>query len=1153
MHFTRLRLSGFKSFVDPLELRLEPGLTGIVGPNGCGKSNLVEALRWVMGENSARSMRGSGMDDVIFAGTARRPARNLAEVSLRVEINRPETASAFDNAEQLEITRRIERDQGSSYRINGRDVRAKDVQRLFADAATGARSPALVSQGRVSALISAKPSDRRLILEEAAGISGLHSRRREAEQRLRATESNLNRLQDILAQLESRMNALKRQARQAERYRTLSSAIRRTEAAILYREWRTARDDSTIHEQALHEADQALALWTARATAMETAQAACAALLPEKRAAETKAAAEVQRMRLECDALDAEEQRRKSRLQQLQTQYAQIQADITREQDAHADAEVALEKLGDERTRLNAADLAQRSAAQDTKAQLQAAQSDAQQAEKDHDALRQKLAEARGRRASLEQDSDQATHLLQKLKSEQVAIEQAITALEKGDRSDDAFAKADATVQQQEIVLQQITVDLDKAREVLHQAQEKSDHARAERSRRKSALAAIDADIAALENRTQTGHYGHASPIADDVSVKAGYELALGAALGDDLDAPLDENAPSYWLNLPPLDNPPALPQGALPLSQFVDNPTILTRRLSMTGYVTSLDAARAMADKLYPGQRLVTLDGAVVRWDGYVRAARALTDAALRLQQKNRLQSLRKDREKADRDKKVADQTLAECLSAVSDANHAVAQVKIQQKASDNALAAARATLIQVTADSARNKARHAGLLERLARIQTDITDATDRKAVAQATLTALPAIDRLEADLLSRRRLVNDTRIRLGDIRATHDSLTREAETRRERLAAIHLEYDAWALRLKKAAEQLARLKSRQSAAKAEIALTDIPPQKQNDKREKLLEALAAAQAKQAQAADNLAEAEHNLSEKTQALKDIQQKLGAAREARIRAETAYEVLDKKCRDLAQTSGERYRCPPPDILRHIGLEDDSSLPDIDSLKSDLAEARADRDRLGGVNLQADEELTEFNEETRQLHEQKSDLETAIGRLRQAIGRLNREGRERLLTAFQTVNRHFEELFQTLFGGGHARLELVESDDPLDAGIAIMASPPGKRMQNLSLLSGGEQALTALSLIFAVFVTNPAPICVLDEVDAPLDEANVERLCDLLDAMIARTNTRFLIITHNEVTMARMNRLFGVTMAERGISQLVSVDLERAETLLAAE
>ncbi len=1153
MHFTRLRLSGFKSFVDPLELRLEPGLTGIVGPNGCGKSNLVEALRWVMGESSARSMRGSGMDDVIFAGTARRPARNLAEVSLGVEIDNPDLASAFDGAEQLEITRRIEREQGSSYRINGRDVRAKDVQRLFADAATGARSPALVSQGRVSTLISAKPSDRRLILEEAAGISGLHSRRREAEQKLRAAESNLNRLQDILVQLESRMNALKRQARQAERYRNLSGDIRKTEAAMLYREWKTARDDCAALKKSLHEADHALSLWTARATAMEVDQAACAAVLPEKRAAESKAAAEVQRLALERDALEAEEKRRIDRLQQLQAQSAQIKDDIARENEARADAKAALTRLDDERAQLKDAELAQKTAEMDAEARLQKIRAEAQKAEEDHDALSQKLAEARGRRVSLKNDLDNAARHTERLKTDQVAAKNAIDALKNDSGIDGALAEAHKAISIQDAAVRQTAADYDKARESLHRAQEKSDHARAELSRHRSALAAIEADIAALESRLRTKDHGDAPPIAESVSVQAGHELALGAALGDDLDAPADKGSPVHWLNLPPLDNPPALPQGATPLSTVVDGPDALTRRLSMTGLADNLDDALAMAEMLRPGQRLVTPDGAMVRWDGFVSAAGAPSGTAIRLQLKNRLHALRKEQEKAYASTESAKQALDVSLNAVSDASRDLAQVQARQKAADDALATARATLAKVTADAARNKARHAGLLERLERIETDLADAAGRMDATRAALADLPAIDSLEEDLLSKRRLVDDSRERLGEVRAAHDSLTRMASTRRERLASITVEHDAWALRLKRAIDQLTRLESRQDDTKADIALTDISPQKLDEKRHLLMDALADAQARQAHAADDLAKAETVLADKNKVLKDIQQELGAAREARIRAETAHEAQDTRRRELAQKSGERYRCPPPDLLARIGIEDSDSLPDMDSLKSSLAQARADRDRLGGVNLRADEELNELNEEATHLQTQKRDLETAISRLRHAIGSLNREGRERLLHAFQEVNRHFEDLFQTLFGGGHAYLELVESDDPLDAGIEIMASPPGKRMQILSLLSGGEQALTALSLIFAVFMTNPAPICVLDEVDAPLDEANVERLCDLLDAMIARTNTRFLIITHNEVTMARMNRLFGVTMSERGISQLVSVDLERAETLLAAE
>ncbi|MBV1900622.1 MAG: hypothetical protein KUG56_03005, partial [Kordiimonadaceae bacterium] len=457
------------------------------------------------------------------------------------------------------------------------------------------------------------------------------------------------------------------------------------------------------------------------------------------------------------------------------------------------------------------------------------------------------------------------------------------------------------------------------------------------------------------------------------------------------------------------------------------------------------------------------------------------------------------------------------------------------------------------VAEQEASKRANQVTLIEESAtRIAEDLTETEGRKAEIEAKVAALPANEALENELTETRATVERLRGELSTTRGTYDGLRRDAQARNDRLAAIATEAGAWSLRVSSADKQVQSLNDREKAAKEQLAAAEASPEDLERRKQNLLTELGKAEEERKGTSDALMAAEAQLAEADKALKTIQDQLNSVRERQIRADAAVENAVDRRKTIASHIGERFECAPTQLLEKVELDTSDSLPDMMVLDAKLEKLKRERDRMGAVNLRADDELTEITQQMDHLVSERADLEEAISRLRQAIGGLNREGRERLLAAFEIVNTQFGELFSTLFGGGDAHLELTESDDPLDAGLEIYASPPGKRLQALSLLSGGEQALTALSLIFAVFITNPAPLCVLDEVDAPLDDANVDRFCNLLENMIGRTDTRFLIVTHNAVSMSRMNRLFGVTMAERGISSLVSVDLERAEGLLDA-
>ncbi len=1144
LKFTRLRVLGFKSFVEPTELAIEPGLTGVVGPNGCGKSNLVEALRWVMGESSYKAMRASGMDDVIFQGSGNRPARNTAEVSLAVD-NADRTAPvAFNDSELIEITRRIEREAGSIYRINGRDVRARDVQLLFADASTGAHSPAIVGQGRIGELIAAKPTDRRSLLEEAAGIAGLHNRRHEADLRLKAAEQNLSRVDDVIAEIDGQVEGLKRQARQATRYRNLSGEIRKAEATVLHLRWRAAglAQDEARNTLTEAEATAAREAETQATTARE--QAESAAMLPFLRAEAARTGAALQRLKIAGEQLDQEEKRITARLEELLRRLTQLGDDITREERMIADNAAILSHLDEEEAGLNALaarDAERQAAAGARKDEAEAAVSASEQAlsalTAEHAMLTARraqveraAAEAKGRAARLGAEVENARRELAMLKAgsdaaaETVRRREALTAAEaERDARDAATAGAD---------------------EALAAARERATSARAALTEAVRALERVETEAATLAAVLATDEDGRV-PVIDAIRVESGFEAALAAAFGDDLDAPVDDSAAAHWRDVPHGDDG-ALPEGVAPLAAHVQTPAVLQRRLQQTGLVARADGPN-LQTRLKPGQRLVSTEGDLWRWDGYVAMADAPRSAAQRLAQRNRLAAVQAEIEPAR-------QTVANLREQVAAADDVVRRTTEEDRAVREALKAARHTLdeartalTQAEREEARLAAQHTRLEEAIARLDGELTASLSAVATAEADLASTGAVTEVAAKLAAQRSTVDADRAALAEARATFEGMAREAGMRSTRLAAIAKERRTWQERAAGAEAQIVTLKARMAEATAERETLAGEPEKIATRRSSLLSEIVVADAARAAAADKLAEGEKAASAADKAARAALERLSEAREARGRAEERATAAHERLGEAAGRIREALDCAPEEAAAVAELKPDAPLPGLEDAESRLERYRQERERLGAVNLRADEEARELSARRDTLAGERDDLVAAIGRLRQGIGSLNREGRERLLAAFQTVNAHFTRLFTHLFGGGTAELQLTESDDPLEAGLEIIARPPGKKPQVMTLLSGGEQALTALSLIFAVFLTNPAPVCVLDEVDAPLDDANVVRFCDLLDEMKRSTDTRFVIITHNPITMARMNRLFGVTMAERGVSQLVSVDLETAE------
>jgi chromosome segregation protein len=1134
LEFRRLRLAGFKSFVEPVDLLIEPGLTGVVGPNGCGKSNLLEALRWVMGEGSPKSMRSGGMDDVIFAGTSARPAREFATVTLHL---------AGSAGEEIEVQRRIQRGAGSDYRLNGRDARAQDVRLLFADSATGAHSPAIVGQGRISAIIAAKPAERRQLLEEAAGIAGLAVRRREAEIRLRAAEANVTRLDDVIRGLETQANTLRRQAKSAERYRSLSDRIRHGEAALIHARWHTAVALSERARKAAVAAET-LAAERTRLAAQLTAEAADAnAGLPALRQAEAEAAAAAQALRQRRALLDAEAQELARRDAALAASIASIDRDAARETALADDAAVAGERLAGEDAALAerlAALAAERPALAERQSLAEAAALAAETALSD--AMAAHAAAAAAARAATDAAAA-ATARAARAEAEAKNLAERLARLAPAPDLE-PFRAAVASCQADVAACETGVADAEAARPAAETA----------RSEAAAALAAARATLASLEAEAQAlarrlaADQGKGPRIADQLVVAAGYEAALAAALGEDMEAgPASSTAPRRFAGSVAADDP-ALPAGVVPLAGQVQAPPELARRLAQTGVVDTAPDAQLLTT-LKPGQRLVSRDGKLWRWDGLVDAGGRTDAAAARLRARRRAAELEAERQAAAGTVEKVSATLRDAEAAAAAIAAAERAARQARDAAARLLTEARGRLAQAETAAARAAGEESSLKTSAAQAEADRARLVAEAETARAAVPAADALTGLSAALAAARTGNDTARTALATARAAVDTAGRDADSAARRRTAIQAEQGDWQRRIAASAGQRSELANRREAAEDERAGLAARTRAIAADLAGLASTTQTADAARAAAADRLAAAESALNAVSARARAADADVGEARELRATARAEAEHQDAARLDLERLCGERFQCPPPLLPGRFGFGIEPGDPA--ALAESLDALTAERDRLGPVNLRADIELKELEEQALLTASEKAELDTAIARLRGSIGSLNREGRQRLQAAFTAVDGHFRTLFSDLFGGGEAQLALIESDDPLEAGLEIMAQPPGKKLQSLTLLSGGEQALTATALIFALFLSNPAPICVLDEVDAPLDDANVERFCDLLDRMAAQTATRFLIVTHNAVSMSRMHRLFGVTMGEPGVSQLVSVDLQTAERLVA--
>ncbi|MDX1737331.1 MAG: AAA family ATPase, partial [Alphaproteobacteria bacterium] len=1116
MQFKKLRLHGFKSFVDQTEVLIEEGLTGVVGPNGCGKSNVIESLRWVMGETSAKRMRGKEMDDVIFGGSSNRPPRNIAEVTLTLDNQSRTAPSAFNDSDEVEITRRIERGKGSGYRINGRDVRARDVQLLFADLASGANSTAIVSQGRIGAIIGAKPSERRTLLEEAAGIRGLHSRRHEAELRLKAAESNLARVEDIMGALDVQNQALQKQARQANRYRRLSEQIRRFDAILLHMRWIDAEKQLQQARAGLREIEEVVEERTRIAASGASNQARAQEQLPELRRKEAECAAELQRLQLAERELTNEESRLQQARMELENRLRQLQMDQEREGNLERDARDALSRLEEEKEMLLEGGEDQQYLMEELREAYELARDEVQDKETALQQLTEKAGSLEGRKSSLEHQIQQAGERIERLNSrlEELAVErenlsQDLELLEELEIAEEGVAAAEFSLEQIREKLEQAddaareAVLREKTNRDLLQKKENSQrseiqkveednrarlaelekHHRDLMRKTETELQNLKAEHAALEKVLAASLMDIALPLAENMTIEAGLEAALGAALGDDLDSSIQAGEPVSWRELPraqniDTDDTKKLPGGLVSLAQFVSRPKVLQTRLAQVGVADSPEQAEMLQSQLKQGQRIVTRLGGLWRWDGYTIQPDVPSSAAKKLEQKKRLEELgalvetariqaeeaveqayiAKKHEEENAESKLEEmkqmleaeieqlQTLyADSVEQAAEQEENLRRIREEQQFAYQRLNEARQSHTEMASRAASAKSRLANVDDNTRRAREEIAELEEGGQKAVEELNGLEDAHKLWDQIGQMRTNLAEMRSIAIQKQSAFENMNRERELKQSRLRAIEAEEISWRDRMSGTSARMEDIQMRMEQAEEDKMQIEARPEEIALQREDLLNLITTAESKRNVAADQLSEAERFQYDADRALKDAEAALAEVREARVRLQAGVDQAQFASDNVAERIMEKLGCYPKDVLQEGGIEADEELPPRDEVETKLDRFTRERENMGAVNLRAEQEAEELQMRIDEMTREHDDLIEAIAKLRQGINALNREGRERLLAAYEEVNGHFKELFVKLFGGGEAELKLTDADDPLQAGLEIMASPPGKR------------------------------------------------------------------------------------------------------------
>ena len=1139
MKFKSVRISGFKSFLEPTEILINDGLTGVVGPNGCGKSNIVEAVKWVMGENSARQMRGDEMDDIIFAGTSERPARNFAEVSIKLDNSERKAPANFNHLEEIEISRKIEREKGSIYRVNSKQVRARDIQLIFADNGTGARSSGIVSQGRIAQIIDATSEDRRIILEEAANIKGLHNRRHEAELKLNGANENLNRLMDIEQTYQDQLIELEKQGRKAARYRSVGDRLRKAEATLFLTLLNTAENEFNDFKKHLDIAKENVNKGQINVSKHTEAKQEILDELPEFKKLETKKITVLQSLNITKIRLEEEKSSAKTTLNNILNQISQIETDIQREVEIKQDAKKTLLSLFAEEEKLKS-----------ESTNFLTKKTDALKLVKD---LKAKTEEANTKLSTI-------TSEIYSIKSDKSDLEKRISVLTDKIKNSE-FQISEFNSKEDEQLLKKNNQQLSKLKQILRnknqnlvsnkqeliKLEEKEVKLSDQKSNTDQNFNVINAELNSLSSILGDDTLNKNS-LEKSINNIGNLEKAIGSVLGETLLAPIhsDQNhflKNTYWRNDLKTKFSSELPKGAIPIISEIKKNSILDIALIGVGIVKDEETAYDLQKNLSFGQALTTSKGGLWRWDGFVQPQGVQNGYSERLQQIAKLKLLQNKLPAVTKEQKVIESKIDENQLGISKCKRDI--IELESQISE---LIKNSNTLELT-----NSKLDAKLLSSkvLLKEHLDITKISQKELVGlKNQLNNSINLPSLLADELKIRNIADQCRNELADAMASEQQIKTHESFQARNLMQINNQSENWKKREIEASMRLMSLQDRLKKLKDDQKRLTSLPDDFEKREEDLNKQIDKAVQDKNIASDKLVHTETNLHNIEKLEREAEQKVSSFREEMIKIEASLNLARTKIQNIEARVFEKLRINTDKLLEIVGFNEKNNLNvSIELLERTVQRLINERESLGAVNLRAEEEMKEMKEKIETMSSERIDLELAIEKLRTGIFELNKEGRQRLKDSFNDVNKNFKDLFQKLFGGGDAELKLVGSEDPLKAGLEVLASPPGKKMQLLSLLSGGEQALTAISLIFSVFLCNPAPICILDEVDAPLDDTNVGRFCDLLNKIVAETNTYFMVVTHHRLTMAKMDRLFGVTMEQKGISRLVSVNLEEANRI----
>ena len=1139
MKFKSIRISGFKSFLESTEIPIDNGLTGIVGPNGCGKSNIVEAMKWVMGENSARQMRGDGMDDIIFSGTNERPARNFAEVSIKLDNTEKKAPSNFNHFDEIEISRKIEREKGSIYRVNGKQVRSRDIQLIFADNGTGARSSGIVSQGRISQIIDSSPENRRVILEEAANIKGLHSRRHEAELKLNGATDNLSRLLDIEQTYNEQLVELEKQARKASRYRSVGERLRKAESTLFIKLLNSSETDLKNFKNELEIATDRVNQAQLDVSKNTKSKLVAFDKIPELKKNEAEKAAFLQSLNINKIRLEEEKSSANKTLDNIFNQISQIEIDIEREEEIKEDSKKSLLNLEDEEKKLKTESKAFEGKIDQAISLVKELKKKSDEADQDLSSINSKIYSINSNKENIEK---RITDLKEKIKKSEFQIPQFNILEEeksfkenkakiiKGRKLLEEKNKLLITKKNEYEAIKKILNDLNKAKT---EADYKVNITKAELNSLSSLLGHDTSSKETLEN---------------SIDSFASLEKSIGSILGETLLAPVlsnldtPKNTPFWRKNLKGIIET-KLPDGVKPIIKNIKNNSILDLALLGVGIVDNEEIAFKLQDKLSFGQALTTVEGGLWRWDGFVQPPQVQNSYSERLQNIAKLRSLEKEIPNLENRQKS--------IQSKIDKNELYINVieknilELESQIYDLIEANNNLNLLNTKIES------KIGSSKILVKEHQNIIDLSNKELnLLNKELINSSNLPLLLTEELKIRNIADQCRNSLTDAMAAEQQVRNHESYQSRNLLQIKNQKNNWEKREDEAIARLLTLQNRQkSLSEEKQKLMNLPDNFKKREDELNLEINKALQLRN-KAADNLVEAETNLNELEKLEKLSEQNMSSLREEMIKIEAKLNLSKSQVKNIEERVWEKLRINTDQLYEIANLDKNDEIDiSIDALEKTVHRLINERDSIGAVNLRAEEEMKEMRDKIKTMSDERIDLEQAIDKLKTGIFELNKEGRQRLKESFEEVNKNFKNLFQKLFGGGNAELKLIGNEDPLHAGLEVLASPPGKKMQLLSLLSGGEQALTAISLIFSVFLCNPAPICILDEVDAPLDDSNVGRFCNLLEKIVEETDTYFMVVTHHRLTMAKMDRLFGVTMEQKGISRLVAVNLEQANRI----